>query len=258
MDNEAENDLLRAAEILARSERLLVFTGAGVSKESGVPTFRGEGGLWDHIDPGVLELSRFRREPEECWRAIRTLFYSASPPPRPNAAHRVLARWEEEGRVAFLVTQNIDGLHREAGSKRVAEFHGSLANLVCMRCGARQAATHEAVAAGLLAELPPRCGDCGGILKPDFVFFGEGIPPDVYAAAFAEAERADACLIVGSTGVVYPAAQIPIVVKQKGGAIVEIDPSVTEFTNSLSDAHVPLGAVEAMTRLDALLRARSA
>jgi len=267
MGNDTEKDLRRAADCIAGSKRLLAFTGAGISKESGVPTFRGEGGLWEHIDPRILEISRFHREPEECWRAIRSLFYAATPRPQPNAAHRVLARWEAEGRLAFLVTQNIDGLHREAGSTRVAEFHGSLSSLVCMRCGARISVTPEALAAGLLDKLPPRCGDtpqaagrheeaggCGGILKPDFVFFGEGIPHEAYEAAFAAAESADVCLIVGSAGVVYPAAEIPVVAKQNGGTIIEIDPSVTKFTRSLSDIHVPLGAVDAMTRLDALLR----
>jgi len=281
MERAERAELRRAAELIAHSKKMLAFTGAGISRESGVPTFRGEGGLWEKIDPGVLEISRFNRDPEGCWRAIRELFYRASPRPVPNAAHRVLAEWEARGILSFLVTQNIDGLHREAGSRRIAEFHGSLAALVCTRCGERVEVRVEALDAGLLDHLPPRCsaprGDtprealpdaepdsagspegpgslCGAVLKPDFVFFGEGIPREAYSAAYAAAQEADLCLIIGSTGVVYPAAEIPVLVKQNGGAIIEIDPSATEFTSTVSDLHLAMGAVEALTLLDGLLR----
>jgi NAD-dependent deacetylase len=241
-----------AARLIRGSRRLLVFTGAGISAESGVPTFRGQGGLWEKIDPGVLEITRFRRDPEACWKAIRELFYSASRP-SPNAAHRILADWEGRGIVSFLVTQNIDGLHREAGSRRLAEFHGSIEQLACMRCGKKVEAGREALAAGLLDELPPRCSLCGGTMKPDFVFFGEAIPGEAYQAAFAAAELADLCLIVGSTGVVYPAAELPSIVKRRGGSVVEVDPGETEFSGTVTDVHIRLGAVEAMTGLDRAL-----
>jgi NAD-dependent deacetylase len=267
--NAIETDLRRAAEIIDGSKRLFAFTGAGISKESGLPVFRGEGGIWDRMDPGILEISRFTRDPESSWRAIRDLFYEVTGLPEPNAAHRVLAKWEAEGRLASLVTQNIDGLHRAAGSSRVIEFHGTLAGLVCTSCGRRISASPAAIAAGLTVGLPPRCkdwpspdrppdrnGECDGILKPDFVFFGEGIPPEAYAAAVAAAEAADVCLIVGSAGVVYPAAQLPYIVKRNGGTIIEIDPSVTEFTKSLSDIRIPLGAVDGLSRLDALMPSR--
>ena len=262
-DADGEALLLRAAEAIAGSRRMLVFTGAGISKESGLPVFRGEGGVWDRMDPGILEISRFASDPEASWRAIRGLFYEASTLPEPNAAHRVLAKWEAEGRIASLVTQNIDGLHRAAGSKCVVEFHGSLAGLVCRRCGRRIRASPSEIAAGVALKLPPRCGSwppdapaprgCDGVLKPDFVFFGEGIPPEAYAAAMAGAEAADLCLIVGSAGVVHPAAGLPTIVKNNGGTIIEIDPSVTEFTKSLGGIRLALGAVEGLSRLDALL-----
>ena len=268
MDDDIEKDLGRAAAIIKKSRRLIAFTGAGISVESGVPTFRGEGGLWEKMDPSVLEIGRFNADPASCWAAIRELFYAANPlgkRPEPNAAHRILAKWEAEGILSFLVTQNIDGLHSAAGSRKIAEFHGSIRELVCRRCGKRVAATSEAVDDGLLDVLPPRCAAiaenglaCGGVLKPDFVFFGEGIPPEAYAASFSAAESADACLIIGSTGVVYPAAQVPILAKRAGAAVIEIDPGDTEFSSSIVDVHIRLGASEALARLDSLISKHAA
>jgi NAD-dependent deacetylase len=264
MKSETERDLAAAARVIASSRRLIAFTGAGISVESGVPTFRGEGGLWESMDPGLLQIDRFNADPLASWVAIRALFYAPRPDgtrPVPNAAHRVLAEWEARGLLSFLITQNIDGLHAAAGSRKVAEFHGSIRELVCGRCGGRVAVGAESLRAGLLDALPPRCAKieargtaCGGVLKPDFVFFGEGIPPAAYSAAFSAAESADACLIVGSTGVVYPAAEIPIVAKGSGAKIIEIDPGETEFSSGVSDLHLRLGASDALSRLDGLVR----
>ncbi len=191
-----EQALARAADIIQRSRRLIAFTGAGISVESGVPAFRGEGGIWEKTDPSALEIARFRQDPGACWAVIREIFYTRAAngtSPEPNAAHRVLAQWEREGILSFLVTQNIDGLHSAAGSVQLAEFHGSLRELVCQRCGGRVGATRQALDEGLLAELPPRCrvqssggGPCGGVLKPDFVFFGEAIPSGPHAARFPQ------------------------------------------------------------------------
>jgi NAD-dependent protein deacetylases, SIR2 family len=263
MNSEVERDIERAARAIRSSHSILAFTGAGISVESGVPTFRGEGGLWEKVDQSLLQIDRFEAEPLTSWTAIRELFYASAiggRRPEPNAAHRVLAKWEAEGRVALVVTQNIDGLHSAAGSRRVVEFHGSVRDLVCRRCGARVAASEEALAAGLLATLPPRCSapgrggrPCGGLLKPDFVFFGEGIPSEAYSAAFDAASRADLCLIVGSTGVVYPAAGVPVAAKRSGACIVEVDPGETEFSASISDIHIRLGASEALERIDSIL-----
>jgi NAD-dependent deacetylase len=270
MNIDTESELEKAARILASSRKLIAFTGAGISVESGVPAFRGEGGLWEKIDPGLLDIDRFNADPAASWTAIRELFYAsrryagaaAGTRAAPNAAHRILAEWERDGILSFLVTQNIDGLHSAAGSRRIVEFHGSVRELVCRRCGARVSATPEALDAGLLDSLPPRCAavgsgnrPCGGVLKPDFVFFGESIPPEAYGSAFAAAESADACLIVGSTGVVYPAAQVPIIAKRAGAVVIEVDPGDTEFSESIADLHIRVGASEALTRLDDRVRA---
>jgi NAD-dependent deacetylase len=251
-----ESALESAAKVIRGCKSLIAFTGAGISVESGVPTFRGEGGLYETMDPSLLEIGRFNSEPAVCWEAIRSVFYSAGPSgkrPEPNAAHRILAKWESEGFLRAVVTQNIDGLHSKAGSRKVVEFHGSTRELLCRGCGRRIAATDEALDAGLLDSLPPRCPDCGALLKPDFVFFGEGIPQEAYSDAFSAAAEADVCLIVGSTGVVYPAAQVPIMAKRAGAAVIEVDPGDTEFSSSIVDVRVRLGASAAMTRLDELV-----
>lgn len=236
-----------AATIITGAKRLMAFTGAGVSADSGIPTFRGPGGIWGSYDQSHLELDYFLREPAVAWKTIRDIFYTFTLSVEPNDAHRALARWQREGRLSLVVTQNIDGLHARAGSTAVAEFHGSCDRLVCLRCGKERAATKE-----LLAELPPRCG-CGGVLKPGFVFFGEGIPEDAYRASFQAAREADVCLVIGSTGEVYPAAQVPRVVAEHGGRIVEINPEPSAFTAGVTDVYIPLGAAEAMRRLDALV-----
>ncbi|OHD78473.1 MAG: hypothetical protein A3J97_02665, partial [Spirochaetes bacterium RIFOXYC1_FULL_54_7] len=180
-------------------------------------------------------------------KTIRAIFFEFTLAAQPNDAHRILADWENAGILSMTVTQNIDGLHRKAGSLALSEFHGSCDSLVCMSCG-----QHHPVERGILANLPPCCA-CGGIYKPDFTFFGEGIPPAAYAGAMAAAQAADACLIIGSTGSVYPAASIPRQIKQRGGAIIEINPQPSEFTEDIVDVFIPMGAAAAMRHLDSLL-----
>jgi NAD-dependent deacetylase len=245
MTNEISETVRKAANALKGCKHLIAFTGAGVSVESGIPPFRGEGGIWTKYDSADLELDRFLADPGKAWHTIREIFYNFTAAAQPNDAHRVLAKWEADGFLKFLVTQNIDGLHSAAGSKKLAEFHGSCRDLVCLSCGKRVAATPE-----MLENLPPKCS-CKGVYKPNFVFFGEGIPRDAYESSFSEAQKADACLVIGSTGAVYPAAQVPRIVKDHGGLIVEIDPNPTEFTSSITDIFIRSPAAEAMRALDA-------
>ncbi len=250
-DDSIDGAIQRAADLVANASYLIAFTGAGISADSGMPTFRGAGGLWGSYNQRHLELDFFLRSPELVWKTIREIFYTFTLSVEPNDAHRVLSRWEHEGRLRLVVTQNIDGLHHRAGSRAVAEFHGSCDSLVCTRCGNRTPATTE-----LVALSPPRCA-CGGVYKPGFIFFGEGIPPDAYEASFEAAGKADLCLVIGSTGSVYPAASIPRLVKSRGGRVIEVNPEPSEFTNEISDVFVPLGAAEALRRIDAALRERT-
>jgi len=239
--------LTKAAALLKQASRIMAFTGAGISVESGIPAFRGAGGLWGAYDERHLEIGFFRRHPELAWPTIQAIFYALEVEPRPNAAHLVLAEWERRELLFCVVTQNIDGLHRKAGSRKLAEFHGATTDLICPLCAVRQVAT-----ADILRTLPPHCA-CGAVLKPDFVFFGEGIPKQAWQLSMEAAKQADLCLVIGSTGQVYPAASIPERIHARGGTIIEINPEPSAFTDSISDIYIPLPAGQALRELDRLL-----
>jgi len=235
--------LLEAAETVRGARHLTAFTGAGISVESGIPPFRGPGGLWNRHDPRMLELSYFRRHPRECWEVLRELFYEHLAEAQPNEAHRVLARWEARGLLKTVITQNIDNLHTRAGNRNVIEFHGHTRTLSCLRCGGSFAAELE-----LLASLPPRC-PCGGVLKPDLVFFGEDIPAQARQAAEEAIERTDVLLVIGSTGEVYPAASLPFQAAEKGARIIEINPTPSSFTVAIKTLFIAMQAGRALSGL---------
>jgi len=258
--NDAHEAILAAASLIRAARWLTAFTGAGISVESGIPPFRGPGGLWDKYDPRTLEIEFFLRHPEQAWPVIREIFYDNFGRAKPNRAHEVLAAWErdgwprgagssERGFLKCLITQNIDNLHYAAGSRNIAEFHGNSRLLACLSCGGRVEAN-----ADLLKDLPPRCS-CGGIYKPDFIFFGEGIPAAAHAKSQEAAGRTDVMLVVGSTGEVYPAAHVPRTASHAGANIIEINPEPSEFTGSITDIHIPLKAGEAFGLLEEELRA---
>ncbi len=233
-----------AARLIRSARNLTAFTGAGVSVESGIPPFRGEGGLWGRYDPRMLELDYFLAHPEKSWPILREIFYDHFGKARPNRAHEVLAAWEARGLLKCLITQNIDNLHHLAGNRNVVEFHGNSRQLLCLSCGTRVAADSR-----LLERLPPRCS-CGGLYKPDFIFFGEGIPPQANEKAKAAAARTDLMVVIGSTGEVYPAALIPRQAAEHGAKIIEVNPEPSSFTDTISDIHIPLRAGEALDLID--------
>lgn len=251
MDDAVTRAVERGAAAIAASKSLVAFTGAGISVESGIPPFRGSGGLWETYDPSILDIGTFHSDPEAAWKAIKALFYDHWLACAPNAAHRVLAEWEECGLLAATITQNIDGLHTAAGSRSVVEYHGSLRELVCTRCGTRREAKDVE-----LAVLPPRC-DCGGVLKPDFVFFGEGIPSAAARAAAASVAACDCLLLIGTSGEVHPAASLPPSAKRHGAIIIELNPKPSAYTHRIVDVFLPLGAAAGMERLDAALPKRA-
>lgn len=228
MDPDAGLD--RAAELLRAADRAFAFTGAGISVESGIPCFRGADGLWSRYDPNCLDIGTFLADPGAAWRVIREIFYDHWGMAEPNAGHLALARLESAGILDEVVTQNIDGLHQAAGSRRVWEYHGTLEMLVCLECGRRSAPTEE-----LLAELPPACPACSGLLKPDFVFFGEGIPEAAVRGAAAAAASADVVLVVGSTGMVFPAAGVAELAAHRGAAVIEVNTERTRWSDGLAD-----------------------
>ncbi len=233
-----------SARIIKESKFTIAFTGAGISVESGVPPFRGEHGLWNKYDPQVLDLGYYLNNSENCWFYIREIFYDFFANAKPNKAHLVLAEMEQKGLLKSVITQNIDNLHFEAGNKVVHEFHGNSKKLKCLKCGRIYNAFEFD-----FKTIPPKCKDDNQILKPDFIFFGEGIPHDAYSNSFADAEKAEVCLIIGSTGEVTPASYVPRTAKQSGATIIEINPEESLFTNQITDIHLKGKAGEIMTLL---------
>ena len=234
------------AEKLRKARRVTVLTGAGVSAESGVPTFRGDSGLWRQFRPEELATpAAFENDPKLVWEWYdwRRQKVAAC---EPNAGHRALARLaclEGRGFAFDLVTQNVDGLHHLAGSSAVKELHGSLWRLRCTRCGIEREDRRVP-----LPRLPPRC-DCGGLERPGVVWFGEALPEDVLAQAFEASSRADLFLVVGTSALVYPAASLPVLARERSGAfLVEINPEVTPLSASV-DVGLRGGSAEVLPLL---------
>ncbi|MEL9990681.1 MAG: NAD-dependent protein deacetylase [Thermoproteus sp.] len=232
-------DLARA---LARSRRAVALTGAGISAESGIPTFRGPGGLWEKYRPEELATPEaFARDPALVWRWYKwrqEVIYRASP----NPAHYALAELEKLGVLKAIITQNVDGLHAKAGSRRVLELHGNIWRLICTKCGAEMWAERP------VEEIPPRCPRCGGLLRPGVVWFGEPLPHAVWEEAAALASSSDFMLVVGTSGVVYPAAYLPLVAKRSGALIAVIDPNETAL-DDLADFKIRGRAAEVLPKL---------
>ena len=237
-----------AADLLKSSRFTTAFTGAGISVESGIPSFRGPGGLWERYDPEVLDLGYLTSHPAEAWRVINELFYDHFGAARPNDAHRILVRMEREGMLGRVITQNIDNLHQAAGSTIVSEFHGTTRRLVCLSCLREYAAATVS-----LDHIPPECRECGGLLKPCFIFFGEGIPQAALAESYEAASISDVFLIIGTTGEVMPANQIPLLAKECGAKIIEINPEPSNYTDRVTDVFLKGKATEVMRELEGKL-----
>lgn len=207
-----------------RFQRIAVLTGAGISAESDIPTFRGTDGLWRGMDPSELFTPQaLYADPALVWQMydeLRTRIACATP----NAGHRALAALSAQCSVT-LATQNIDGLHQRAGSNPVLELHGSLWRVRCDACSQ----TEENADVPLHA-LPPSCSGCGGLLRPDIVLFSEPLPLDAFAQAMRAAEECDLMLVIGTSGVVYPAAGLPRVARAHGAVVVEVNPQETALT----------------------------
>ena len=233
-----------AAETIKNANRVCVFTGAGISVESGIPPFRGKDGLWSKYDPTFLDITYFHQRPKESWIVIKEIFYDFFGQAKPNAAHYALATLEQNGVVQATITQNIDNLHYEAGSKTIYEFHGTSQYLVCEKCGKRYNVSEIN-----LATLPPLCTSCGHVLKPDFVFFGEPIPEQTNGLSFHEAEVADVFLLIGTTGEIMPASMIPHIAKRKGATIIEVNPKESNYTKNITDIFIQAKATDAVPRL---------
>jgi NAD-dependent deacetylase len=206
----------------------VALTGAGISAESGIPTFRGAGGLWTQYDPiKVANIETFMADPGTYWSVARERG-PAVLAAEPNPGHYALTGLEQAGHLVAVVTQNTDGLHQDAGTVRVIELHGSGRTVECLDCG-----THEArrdVQQRLDFQMPPRCRVCGStFMKPTVVLFGEPMPAGAVAEATALAESADVMLVVGSSLVVYPAAEIPLIAVRTGAPMIVVNAEPTPF-----------------------------
>lgn len=220
------DESLRSLKEAVGQGGVVAFTGAGISAESGIPTYRGVGGFWTKYDPGkYASVDYFLMDPSYYWSFFRDTLGPLLHEARPNQAHLALARLEDAGKVSAVITQNIDGLHQAAGSKKVIELHGSSRRFSCMNC--HRPYTLDEAEGALEEALPPRCSGCEGVLRPDIVFFGEMLPVGAMEEASLLARQASLMLIVGSSLVVYPAAQIPAIALTAGArlAIVNDEPT---------------------------------
>lgn len=213
-----------AVEHILRSRYLTALTGSGVSAESGIPTFRGKDGLWNKYRPEELATPEaFSRDPETVWRwyAWRMERVWAA---NPNPAHYALRDLEMMKLLKCLITQNVDDLHERAGSLNLIHIHGAIKTVRCVGCGKSFGLNHPPSIPPL-----PTC-ECGALLRPGVVWFGEPIPEDVLRRSFDEASKSDVMIVAGTSALVYPAAALPSVVKRKGGIIIEINPEETPLT----------------------------
>jgi len=220
----------RAAQDLAGAKKAVALTGAGISVESGIPPFRGKGGVWEKIDPmEYAHIDAFLKDPAKVWNVLIKGMKKTLDEAKPNDAHKGLARLEELGILKTIITQNVDGLHQMAGNTDVIEFHGTFAWHRCLDCNKKCETSRID-----MTHIPPKC-ECGGILRPDCVFFGEMIPPHHLLRSRQVAADCDIMLVVGTSAVVQPAAFMPVIAKESGSKVIEINPESTPLTGSTSD-----------------------
>lgn len=225
------DDLIKkAAEDLSGAKMVTALTGAGISVESGIPPFRGKGGLWEKYDPmEVAHIDAFLQNPTKAWNLLFKDMKEVLEKATPSDSHKGLAKLEEFGILKTIITQNVDGLHQMAGNTDVIEFHGNMAWQRCMECDA-----HYKTSRVDISEIPPRC-DCGGIIRPNAVLFGEMIPQEALWRSRQVATDCDVMLVIGTSAVVQPAALMPVVAKESGAKIIEINPESTPLTGEISD-----------------------
>ena len=236
MDRNSLDTIAQAAELLASARHAIALTGAGISVESGIPAFRGAAGLWARYPiEEYATLDAFVKNPGKVWGLFKEL-YEVINRAEPNGAHVALAQLEAAGVLKSIITQNIDNLHQRAGSKHVIEFHGTASELECLSCGSTVQFEES-----LLTVDVPRCA-CGGVLKPKIILFGEAIPAPALEEAEREALRCDLMVVIGTSAQVVPASVLPLVAKQRGVRLVEMNVERTHLSEHFADLSV-LGSV---------------
>lgn len=232
-------------DIIKDSNHAIVFTGAGISVGSGLPTFRDDNGVFSKFDVKFFELNYYLENVALAWSTIKEVFYNYNEAKEPSLAHTVLAKMEKSGLIKYIITQNIDGLDKKAGSKNVLELHGRMNQMICMSCRKTYSLANKTIIDSSI----PICEECGGILKPNFTFFGETLPEYDFNTAIDSASKSDICLIIGTTGEIMPAAQIPYIAKQNGAIIIEINPKESNYTDDIVDIYIKKSADEAMKKI---------
>ncbi len=240
---ELDNLIDRAARLIVRLGSASALTGAGISADSGVPTFRGPDGLWRRFRPEELATPEaFERNPRLVWEWYKWRMERIARA-EPNPGHYALAELERLGLLRCIITQNVDGLHQRAGSRNVIELHGNIWRARCTRCG------HRVVFRELPSEVPPRCPRCGSLLRPDVVWFGEPIPEDAWRRAVECIAETRVHLVVGTSGVVYPAALLPRLAKQRGSVVIEVNVEPSALTEEVTDIFLRGRAAEVLPAL---------
>ncbi len=263
------DEIFRAAGILAKAENAVASSGAGISAESGIATFRDPGGVWEKLDPRQVGttaglLGALEKHPGK-YVSVFIELLDALEKAEPNPGHRALFDLEKMGIIKTVITQNIDNLHWEAGNTRVIEVHGNAFRFCCTACGNREEKERKPLlkeakskisalkdySLSAFMDIMPRCGKCGAMMRPDVVMFGEtvqGLP-----AAFDAVRTCDAMLALGTSGVVYPAAYFPFEAKQAGAGVIVVNPNENPFY-AVSDAYIPMKAGEALPEIVAAVK----
>ncbi|MFH1485064.1 MAG: NAD-dependent deacylase [Chloroflexota bacterium] len=231
MTLELLEEIEKATDMVLKARHVVAVIGAGMSVESGIPPFRGPGGLWTKYgEPPMDGYQRFLADPKGWWETYQQASYrreldTAIRQAKPNPGHHALAELEQMGILKHIITQNVDNLHQAAGSKNVAEIHGNRYKLRCISCSSRFERDKFQI-----SELPPHCPHCSGIVKGDGVMFGEPIPADTLARCEDETHKCDCMFLIGTSGTVYPTAGFPVVVKRSGGSLIEVNLYETSLT----------------------------
>lgn len=256
-----EDLIQQVAEYLIGAKNAVALTGAGISTESGIPDFRSPGGLWSRVDPGEFSIDRFLQNPARFWRLQLELKDSGQfdlAGAEPNPAHYALSQMEQMGIIKCVITQNVDNLHQRAGSVEVVEFHGNMLRAACMKCRAVEPIEDVENRLNTGEEDVPLCTKCGGLLKPDAVFFGEAIPSKALMISQLQSQKCDFLLVIGTSLQVFPAAQIPVAVKLKHppATVVEINMEPSALHRQVSDILLLGSAGEIMERIVGCLQSK--
>lgn len=247
MTPDLSSSLLKIKNLLDHSSKIVVFTGAGISTESGISDYRSQGGLWERFQPVTIqEFLADEDKRREFWRH-KTHLYAQMREAKPNAGHLAIARLEAQGKLLGVITQNIDGLHHLAGSKKILELHGTNREYVCLDC--KKTGPFEEVYQRVLnGEEIPLCSDCRGLLKSNTISFGQSLDPGVLRKAFEWCDHCDLLLALGSTLIVEPAASLPLRAKHSGAGLVIINRDSTPL-DSMADAVIHGGIGEILNQV---------